>query len=293
MTLILSSALLLEWVIGDPQSRWHPVALFGCWASWCETFLYVDSRQRGFMAYLYVLGIPFALLWFLHDLIGWPFDLLLVWLSIGWKSLFEHVQAVLDSESESEARDAIAKIVSRDTAEMREEDARRAALETLAENASDAVVAPLFWFVVLGPMGAVLYRMVNTLDAMWGYRNQRYSEFGFCAAKVDDVANWIPARITARLMLLMGRSTNWETIREQASTHASPNAGWPEVALAYAAEVKLGGPVQREGLIDERPFYGADEAREVNIAAAFDAVLIVRNSLLVAAVAAVVITLVF
>ncbi len=293
MTVILLLALLLEWGIGDPQSRFHPVALFGQWASWCESFLYAETRARGFMAYIYVLSIPFALLWFLHDQIGWLFDVLLVWLSIGWKSLFEHVQAVLDSESVAEARDAIAKIVSRDTAEMDQEDARRAALESLAENGSDAVVAPLFWFIVLGPLGAAVYRMINTLDAMWGYRNQRYLAFGFCAAKVDDVANWIPARITARLMLWFGEATTWSEVEKQASTHASPNAGWPEVALAYAADVRLGGPVTRGGEIDERPFYGEDDARDVNATAFFDAMLIVRNSLLAAAAAAMVITLVF
>ncbi|MBN4073212.1 cobalamin biosynthesis protein CobD [Mariprofundus ferrooxydans] len=291
MTLML--ALLLEWVVGDPQSRLHPVALFGRWASWCESFLYADSRQRGFMAYVYVLSIPFTLLWLAHHQIGWPFDVLLLWLSIGWKSLFEHVQAVLESRSKEQMRVAIAKIVSRDTADMSQEDAHRAALESLAENASDAVVAPLFWFVLLGPLGAAIYRMVNTLDAMWGYRNERYNNFGFCAAKLDDVANWIPARITARLILWVGQSTPWSTVEKQASTHVSPNAGWPEVALAYAADVKLGGPVKRAGVIEERPFYGADDARAMNATAAFDALLIVRNSLLIAAVAAMVMTLVF
>jgi len=258
MTLAL--ALLLEWAVGDPQSRWHPVALFGAWASWSESKFYGGRRNAGVFCWLYVVSMPLAL---------------------------------LDSISVSESHNAISNIVSRDTADMREEDARRAALESLAENASDAVIAPLFWFVLLGPLGAVSYRMINTLDAMWGYRNERYQAFGFCAAKVDDVANFLPARITARFMLFIGRSTDWETIREQASTHASPNAGWPEVALAYAADVKLGGPIKRQGMIDERPFYGESDARAVNDAAAFDAMLIVRNSLLVAAVAAVVITLVF
>ncbi len=293
MTLILLLALLLEWGIGDPRSHYHPVALFGRWAAWCESFLYASERSRGVITWLFVIIVPLSLLYLGHHLLAWPFDVLLVWASIGWKSLFEHVQVVLDSESVSEARDAISKIVSRDTAEMSQEDARRAALESLAENASDAVIAPLFWFILLGPMGAVAYRMVNTLDAMWGYRNERYLEFGFCTAKVDDAANWLPARITARLMLLIGRSTDWETVREQASTHASPNAGWPEVALAYAADVKLGGPVQRGGEIDERPFYGEDGARNVNAAAAFDAMLIVRNSLLAAAAATMVISLVY
>jgi len=291
MTLVV--ALLLEWAAGDPQSRWHPVALFGAWASWCESKFYGDRRNAGIFCWFYAVSLPLLVLWLVHAQLGWPVDVVLVWLSIGWKSLFEHVQTVLDSNSTAEARLAIAKIVSRDTGEMNAEDTRRSALESLAENASDAVIAPLFWFVVLGPMGAVTYRMVNTLDAMWGYRNQRYNHFGFCAAKVDDAANWLPARITARLMLWVGKSTDWSVIKAQAMTHASPNAGWPEVALAYAADVKLGGPVKRGGEIDERPFYGTDDARDVNAAAAFDAMLIVRNSLLAAAVAAMVISLVF
>jgi len=285
MTLAL--ALLLEWTVGDPQSRWHPVALFGAWVSWCESKFYGDRRNAGIFCWFYVVSLPLVLLWLGHDQIGWPFDVVLVWLSIGWKSLFEHVQAVLDSDSTAEARLAIAKIVSRDTGEMNAKDTRRSALESLAENASDAVIAPLFWFVLLGPLGAVLYRMINTLDAMWGYKNKRYLNFGCCAAKVDDVVNWLPARITARLMLWVGKSTDWSLVKEQAMTHASPNAGWPEVALAYAADVKLGGPVQRAGEIEERPFYGAVDARPVNAAAAFDAILIVRQTLLFAAALAV------
>lgn len=281
MTLLL--ALALEWLIGDPQSRFHPVALFGKWADWCESFLYADSRKRGMITWFFVISVPFTLLWLGHSLIGWPFDLLLIWVSIGWKSLFEHVQNVLDANTELDARLAISKIVSRDTANMGKPDARRAALESLAENGSDAVVAPLFWFLLLGPLGAAAYRMMNTLDAMWGYRNARYTSFGYCAAKLDDIANWLPARITARLILWSGKSARWADIRLQAETHASPNAGWPEVALAYAAGVQLGGPVVRGGIVDKRRYYGPESARDVDAIAAFDALRIVRNSLLLAA----------
>jgi len=293
MVTTLLFALALEWVVGDPANRWHPVAWFGSWASWCEAFLYADEKKRGVIAWLFVIVMPFTLLWLGHVLLGWVFDVLVLWLSIGWKSLFEHVRTVLDADDLQQARQAVAMIVSRDTGDMTDEETRRAALESLAENASDAVVAPLFWFVLLGPLGAVGYRMMNTLDAMWGYKNEHYNHFGFCAARLDDVVNWVPARITARLMLWLGQSTSWSTVEQQASTHASPNAGWPEVALAYAADVKLGGPVKRAGVIEERPFYGADDARAVNAVAAFDALLIVRNSLLLAAVAAMVLTLVF
>jgi len=282
MTLVL--ALLLEWLIGDPHSRFHPVALFGRWASWCESFLYGDRRSYGLMGWFCVVTVPFFLLWLSHTFLGWPFDVLLIWVSMGWKSLFEHVRAVLDASSDTEARDAVAKIVSRDTAKMSGKDARRAALESLAENASDAVVAPLFWFLLLGPLGAVSYRMINTLDAMWGYQNKRYQHFGWCAAKVDDVANYLPARISAWLILGAGESVAWSVIKQQAQTHVSPNAGWPEVALAYAADIKLGGPVKREGVIEVRPFYGADVAREVNVDAAQDGLRIVMHALYMAAV---------
>jgi adenosylcobinamide-phosphate synthase len=286
MTVI--AALTLEWLIGDPDNRWHPVAWFGHWVNWCESFLYADDRKQGVITGAFVIIVPLMLLWLLHTLFGWLFDILLLWSSIGWKSLFEHVSNVLNADSLAEAQVAVSRIVSRDTTDMDMADTRRAALESLAENASDAVLAPLFWFALLGPLGAGLYRMINTLDAMWGYRNARYERFGWCAAKVDDAVNWLPARIAARLMLWVsqvrgGESASWEKVKAQAVTHASPNAGWPEVALAYAADVQLGGPVVRAGVVDDRPYYGGDEARSVDAVAAFDALGIVRNTLILAA----------
>jgi len=292
MTGILLLALLLEWLIGDPQSCYHPVAMFGRWIAWCESFLYADDRYRGLMTWLLVVSVAFMLLWIGHRLLGWPFDVLLLWASIGWKSLFEHVRAVLDATSDQQARLLVANIVSRDTGHMNMADARRAALESLAENASDAVLAPLFWFALLGPLGAAVYRMINTLDAMWGYRKARYLSFGWWAARVDDAANWFPARITAYLMLRVGKSAPWADIRRQAETHASPNAGWPEVALAYAADVQLGGAVVREDVVVERPGYGPADARDTGAIAAFEAQRIVRNSLWLAAALAVGVSLV-
>ncbi len=282
MTLLL--ALSLEYLFGDPSNRWHPVAWFGRWASWCESFLYCNNRQAGVVTWLFVVISVFVVLWFGHVLFGWVFDVLLLWLSIGWKSLFEHVKAVLDAKTIKEARASLSLIVSRDVKAMKREQMRCSALESLAENASDAVIAPLFWFVVLGPLGAALYRIINTLDAMWGYRNARYEQFGWCAAKVDDVVNWLPARITARLLLWVGESTDWQQVKQQAATHASPNAGYPEVALAFAADVRLGGSVLRDGQLDERPLYGAEDARAVDGIAACDALDIVRNALMLAVV---------
>ncbi|MDQ6974616.1 MAG: adenosylcobinamide-phosphate synthase CbiB [Mariprofundaceae bacterium] len=272
-------ALLLEFFIGDPENRWHPVAWFGHWATWCESFLHADDWRTGVVTWILVITLALSVVYLGHHLFGVAFDVVLVWLSIGWKSLFEHVRAVLEASSLAAARHAISRIVSRDTTSMSQEDCQRAALESLAENASDAVIAPLFWFLILGPMGAAAYRMINTLDAMWGYRNSRYKNFGYLAAKVDDIANYIPARITARLMLWVGQGASWQAVQQQARTHASPNAGYPEVALAFAATIQLGGDVMRDGVCDTRPNYGGEDARDVNTQVAKDAMIVVRNAL--------------
>jgi len=291
MTILFALALEFWW--GDPPNRWHPVAWFGRWALWVEKAFYQPTGMAGIIAWLVAVFIPFITLLLLYNMFGWLFSVLILWSCIGWKSLFEHVQAVLQANTLHEARQALALIVSRDVAGMSREDTRRSALESLAENASDAVVAPLFWFVLAGPMGVAFYRMVNTLDAMWGYRNERYQYFGWCAARVDDVMNYIPARITAWLMLRVGQAAPWRMVKAQASTHASPNAGWPEVALAYAANIKLGGSVKRDGKLDKRPFYGSKDARYINRAVASEAMHVVKITLIWASVLAVVVSFVF
>lgn len=287
MSLLLG--LLFEWAWGDPQ-RWHPVALFGRWAAWIESYGYGDATGRGLLAWLVVVLPPVMLLvalhaffWHLSDWVGTVYDALLLWYSLGWRSLFAHVRAVLRASDEEARRSAVACIVSRDTAAMGRDDARRAALESLAENASDAVVAPLFWFLLAGPLGAAVYRMINTLDAMWGYRNDRFARFGTVAARIDDAVNWLPARITAALLVLAGRWPAWPMLQRQARSHASPNAGWPEAALAFAADVRLGGPVMRAGRCDESPWYGPAAARAPEDAACDDALRIVQSALITAA----------
>jgi len=292
MTLLL--ALALEWVFGDPENRWHPVAWFGRWANDCEALMYCPNRIRGGLVWGVVVAVPMLLLTLGHYFFGWIFDVLLLWSCIGWKSLFEHVRLVLTASSDEQARHAVSNIVSRDTATMSRADARRAALESLAENASDAVLAPLFWFLLFGPLGAVFYRMVNTLDAMWGYRNERYEMFGWCAAKTDDVMNYLPARITARLMLWVGPSARWDGVKKQAASHASPNAGWPEVALAYAGNVQLGGEITRYGKREERPIYGRACSRQLDDDnAVADAVAVVKHALILAVCLALGVLLVF
>jgi adenosylcobinamide-phosphate synthase len=294
MTLLLG--LLLERLLGDPQHDAHPVALFGRWAARIEERCYRDTHWAGFFAWLLTVMPPLLLVLMLHHFC-WQFaawagvicDAGLLWASLGWRSLFAHVRAVLDASDDVVRREAVGRIVSRDTALMNGAAARRAAVESLAENASDGVVAPLFWFVVAGPVGAVLYRMINTLDAMWGYRNARFGRFGTVAARIDDAANWLPARLTAALFILAGRMPDWSELKRQAHSHASPNAGWTEASLAFAADVRLGGPVLRQGRPDARPWYGATAARDTDAGACEDALRVARTALLAAAALAAVV----
>lgn len=285
------TALALEWLLGDPPDRWHPVAGFGRLAAWCEARLWRDAHAAGAAAWMAAVGAGMAAAWGLHAVLGWAGDALLLWAALGWRSLIAYVRAALDAPDLDAARRAVAAIVSRDVDAMTREDANRAALESLAENASDAVVAPLFWFVLLGGLGAAGYRMVNTLDAMWGYRNRRFRRFGGWAARVDDAMNWLPARITAALLMLAGAwrgscRRDWASLRRQAASHASPNAGWCEAALAWAANVRLGGPVRRGGRIEQRPGYGPDAARAPAGAACRDALAITQAALAFAALGA-------
>ncbi len=175
--------------------------------------------------------------------------------------VFEALEEGLD-----EGRRQVARIVGRDTAQLTAQEVRTAALETLAENLSDGVIAPLFWFVLLGVPGAMAYKMVNTLDSMIGYKNEKYKDFGCWAAHIDDVANYIPARLTAFLILVAG-GINFKRIQflmKYGSKHASPNSGWPEAALASILDCRFGGPHNYFGKEFYKPYIG-DNPRQLNI----------------------------
>lgn len=264
--MMLAAALILERLVGDPQTKWHPVALFGALASRIERAVFADRRLMGMMAWLLAM-VPAALLlsvfiYIARDLDPWlegAIGAVLIWSTVGWRSLLEHVGAVQRAHATSDARKALARIVGRDVDALQPHEIRAAALESLAENASDAVVAPLFWAVVGGPVAAVVYRMINTLDAMWGHRSGRYRHFGWTAARSDDLANWIPARLTALFYLLVAmpfRPALVSQIAIEARGHPSVNAGWPESALAHVLRVRLGGPVHRGKRIERRAWMG-------------------------------------
>lgn len=258
--LLVFTALALDGLFGEPR-RFHPLVGFGRLAQALERRLHADSRARGCLAVALLLT-PFTLLALLIDTLPWGsvFDVVLLYLAIGWKSLGEHAGRVRDALLRDDlpmARQRVGFMVSRDTELLDAEGVAGATVESVLENGNDAIFGAIFWFVLAGAPGVVLYRLANTLDAMWGYRNARYSRFGWAAARLDDVMNFIPARLTALSYALVGHFTRalrcW---RSQGALWKSPNAGPVMAAGAGSLGVLLGGPACYHGVTQVRPPLG-------------------------------------
>jgi adenosylcobinamide-phosphate synthase len=267
--LVLTAAVLLDRVAGEPPARWHPLVGFGALACAIERAL--RRRAPGGPSGLRILGVigvivlivPASLLAYALSSIpiaGLAFDVVVVYLAIAPRSLEEHAFAVADALRQGDlgkAREAVARIVSRDTGAMSTDDVARASVESVLENGNDAVFGAVFWFIVLGAPGVLMYRLANTLDAMWGYKNETYLQFGWAAARLDDVLNLVPARLTALTYALLGSTVaGLRCWRLQGPTWYSPNAGPVMAAGAGALEVRLGGPASYGGRIKERPVLG-------------------------------------
>ena len=226
---------------------------------------------------VFVFAVAWLIRWWLIRQalwLVWVFDAVVVFYCLAGTTLIREVRAVfvaLDRSLE-EGRAQVARIVGRDTSELSAQEVRKAALETLAENLSDGVIAPLFWLMLLGTPGMLAYKMVNTLDSMIGYHTERYLHFGCWAAHIDDIANYIPARLTA---LLMGGKLGF--IRKYGRNHASPNSGYPEAALASILDCQFGGPHKYFGEMFYKPFIG-DNDRELSTADMKTAVRINRTA---------------
>lgn len=270
-------AVLIDKLLGEPR-RWHPLVGFGRLAAGVERRLRQGqsgeaawwTRLRGSIG-LAVLLLPltFAAAFFARlPTWGYLFNVLCLYLAIGARSLEQHAGAVAEALERHDlplARILVGMIVSRDTSQLNETEVACATVESVLENGSDAVFAAIFWFLLLGAPGAVVYRLANTMDAMWGYRNERYLHFGWAAARFDDVLNFIPARLTALTYLLLGNAKSaWQCWRRQAPTWYSPNAGPVMAAGAGALELSLGGPAVYHGVLKERPALGIGRAPEVN-----------------------------
>ena len=268
--MIVLLPLLLAWILdrrlGDPAWLPHPVVGFGKLISWGEKHLN-RGKGRVWKGALLAFGLV-AAVYLLATLIprftivGGVINTLLIFYCLAGTTLVREVRMVFEAVDRSldEGRQQVARIVGRDTSELSAQEVRTAALETLAENLSDGVIAPLFWYLLLGVPGMLAYKMVNTLDSMIGYRNERYSLFGRAAARIDDVANYIPARLTALLMVLVsGRPSLFRFVRKYGRQHASPNSGYPEAALAGILHCRFGGPHNYFGEQVWKPFIGEHE----------------------------------
>ena len=286
-------ALLIGWVLdllfGDPQRLPHPVVGFGKMISWGEHLLNKGAHRKlkgalfAISLILFVFVATFLLRYLFSKLpspfgegmgVRLLFDIIIIYFCLAGTTLIREVRNVFLAVDRSleEGRAQVARIVGRDTSELSAQEVRTAALETLAENLSDGVIAPLFWLALLGTPGMLTYKMVNTLDSMIGYRTERYRAFGCWAARIDDVANYIPARLTALLMIISEKvivnSEQFATarsgslfsfVRRYGKNHASPNSGYPEAALAGILNCRFGGPHYYFGELFYKPYIGEND----------------------------------
>lgn len=272
---LLSLALVLDALAGEPNWLWsrvpHPVVVMGRFIGWLDRRLNRGGarRVRGVCAVVILVclvGVLAAIPGFFRY--GWVVEVLLGAILLAQRSLVQHVLAVADGLDRGidPGRSAVAMIVGRDPKALDQAGVSRAAIESAAENFSDGVIAPAFWFAVAGLPGIAIYKAINTADSMVGYRNERYGEFGWAAARVDDLVNLIPARLAGLLISVVGGGTvAARAMWQEARHHRSPNAGWPEAAMAASLGVALAGPraYAGEGVVDE-PYINANGRRDAN-----------------------------
>ena len=266
---------LLDLMVGDPQRLPHPVVWFGKMIAACERKLNrgTNRKLKGALTAVGLILFVFVFTWMLRKVLDtyalYLFDAIAIFYGLAGTTLIREVRAVFLALDRSldEGRRQVARIVGRDTSELSAQEVRTAALETLAENLSDGVIAPLFWLAILGTPGMLAYKMVNTLDSMVGYKTDRYRDFGCWAAHIDDIANYIPARLTALLMLtfsppklggVRGGLNRLKFVRKYGRNHASPNSGYPEAALAAILDCRFGGPHYYFGELFDKPYIGTN-----------------------------------
>ncbi len=287
MSLALLLAMLLDAVAGEPKWLWsrlpHPAVLMGRAVGWIDaTFNIGQGRRAKGIAAFGGLVLGAGLLGCLLTLLpGWWSEVIVTAVLLAQRSLVDHVQAVGDGLrlSLGDGRRAVAMIVSRDTAAMAAPAVARSAIESAAENQSDGVIAPAFWFLVGGLPGLLIYKITNTADSMIGYRTPRHEQFGWGAARFDDLLNLIPARLTALLIWATApRIDQFGAIRTDAALHKSPNAGWPEAAMARVLGVALAGSRSYDGRLRDFPFVNAEGEQEIGADAVDGAVRVLWRS---------------
>jgi adenosylcobinamide-phosphate synthase len=259
--LIAFFAYLLDRLFGEFASVTHPVIFIGKIIAWFEKTFYQDTVLRGLFLVLFALGSVAALtlaLTALLSLLPTPLEYLLTMLIasmfLAHRMLHDAVLSVITSEHPKEK---LKMLVSRDTEGLSESGVNKAAIETYAENLSDGVIAPLFYLLLFGLPGIVIYKTVNTLDSMVGYRNGHYEKFGKAAARLDDLFNYLPARLTALLIMFVSRTGPLLGFYRDGRLHESPNAGHPITAMAMALDIKLGGDTRYFGVLKKKASFGS------------------------------------
>ena len=281
--LMVLLALVLDFFMGEPKKIWdrfpHPATLMGRLVNWLDETLNKGSQRRtkGFFTVVVLVLIAFIPGLIFEKLNNIPvlgvgvnvIEIIIAAILIAYRSLIDHVNDVATALQTDlqQGRNAVSLIVGRDTRQMTESDVSRATIESAAENFSDGVVAPVFWFLILGLPGILIYKMINTADSMIGYQNQKYANFGFAAAKLDDVLNWLPARISAFIICSVHFDRlAFDVVFEDADLHRSPNAGWPESAMAGVLDVALAGPRSYDGQMSDDLFINSRGALDLGAA---------------------------
>jgi len=278
---VLAIALILDAVFGEPDWLWrrlsHPAVLMGRAVTWVE-----EIGNSGDKLYLKGIGAILALIalaLIISVPLSWSgfygvFEIIGAAILLAQRSLSQHVNDVASGLNISleEARKRVAMIVGRDPETLDDSGVARAAIESAAENWSDGVIAPAFWFLIAGLPGITVYKMVNTADSMIGHRSPRYAQFGWASARLDDVLNWIPARLSGLLICLIGgRRPALKIMWRDARKHKSPNAGWPESALAATLRIAVAGPRVYNGVTTDDPFLNAEGRRKLDAVDVSDA----------------------
>ncbi|CUK16153.1 cobalamin biosynthesis protein [Ruegeria denitrificans] len=276
---LLVCAMCLDAALGEPDWLWsrvrHPAVATGNIIGWLDKRLNHGAQQRlKGVAAVILLVIGALILGRVLAFLGPVVEIILCAILLAQKSLVSHVRDVGEGLRNSlvEGRSKVAMIVSRDTRDMTEAQVARSAIESAAENLSDGVIAPAFWFLLAGLPGLLIYKAVNTADSMIGYRTEKYRYFGWAAARLDDVLNLIPARLTCVLIVaLSGQWARWADMVTDARRHISPNAGWPEAAMARALNVALAGPRSYDGKVRDLAWVNGDAPREIGASEVFRA----------------------
>lgn len=274
VALLLAAGVVLDLLLGEVR-RMHPLVGFGKFAALIEATLNKGKAKffRGSVAWMMaVMPVVVCFYWLVawmtevHAVLAFLLHASMLYFSIGLRSLHEHtapIEQALQKNDLPAARELTSRIVSRDTKDADAGDLAKAGVESLLENGNDAVFGTLFWFIVAGGPGAVLFRLANTLDAMWGYRSERFLAFGWAAARIDDALNWIPARLTALSYAVLGNTRlAWQCWKTQAPLWSSPNAGPVMASGAGALGIALGGPAVYGGELESRPKLGMGNAAE-------------------------------